>query len=108
VVFGHGPHVTRAVEVYKDRFVAYSLGNFCTYARFNLKGVSGVAPIIKVSTDKTGKFLTGQITPIIQLGEGGVSLDNNKTAIRLIQQLTKADFPEAVIKISDEGKIERN
>ncbi len=107
IVFGHGPHVTRAVEVYKDRFIAYSLGNFCTYSRFNLKGISGVAPIIKVSTDKTGKFLLGQITPIIQLGEGGVSLDKNKTAIRLIQQLTKTDFPESIIKISDEGIIEK-
>lgn len=108
VVFGHGPHVTRAVEVYKDRFIAYSLGNFCTYARFNLRGVSGVAPIIKIATNKEGKFLNGQITPIIQLGEGGVSLDENKTAIRLIQQLTKTDFPNAIINISDEGKIERN
>ncbi|MEM6380719.1 MAG: CapA family protein, partial [Bacteroidota bacterium] len=26
VVFGHGPHVTRAVDIYKDRFIAYSLG----------------------------------------------------------------------------------
>jgi poly-gamma-glutamate capsule biosynthesis protein CapA/YwtB (metallophosphatase superfamily) len=105
VVFGHGPHVTRAVEVYKDRFIAYSLGNFCTYARFNLKGVSGVAPIIKVATDKEGKFLEGQITPIIQLGEGGVSLDDKKTAIHLIQQLTKTDFPTATIEVTEDGKI---
>ena len=28
IIFGHGPHVTRAIEVYKDRFIAYSLGNF--------------------------------------------------------------------------------
>ena len=31
IIFGHGPHVTRAVEVYKERFIAYSMGNFCTY-----------------------------------------------------------------------------
>ncbi|HMP14121.1 MAG TPA: CapA family protein, partial [Saprospiraceae bacterium] len=36
IVLGHGPHVTRAVELYKDRFIAYSLGNFCTYGRFSL------------------------------------------------------------------------
>jgi poly-gamma-glutamate capsule biosynthesis protein CapA/YwtB (metallophosphatase superfamily) len=28
VVIGHGPHVPRAVEVYRGRFIAYSLGNF--------------------------------------------------------------------------------
>lgn len=107
IVFGHGPHVTRAVEVYKDRFIAYSLGNFCTYARFNLKGISGVAPIVKVFTDSEGKFLNGEITPIIQLGEGGVTIDEKKTAIKLIKDLTKQDFPDATISISDEGKIER-
>jgi len=37
IVFGHGPHVTRAVEVYKKRFIIYSLGNFCTYGRFKLR-----------------------------------------------------------------------
>ena len=46
VVFGHGPHVTRSMELYKDRFVIYSLGNFCTYGRFNLRGPAGIAPII--------------------------------------------------------------
>ena len=28
IVLGHGPHVTRAVEVYKGKFIAYSMGNF--------------------------------------------------------------------------------
>ena len=26
IVFGHGPHVTRALELYQDRFIIYSLG----------------------------------------------------------------------------------
>ncbi len=105
VVFGHGPHVTRAIEVYQNRFIAYSLGNFCTYSRFNLKGVNGIAPIIKLSIDREGKFLQGMITPIIQLGEGGVSLDPNKTAIKLLQQLTKKDFSESKLVIMDNGMI---
>ncbi len=52
IVFGHGPHITRAIEVYKKRFIAYSLGNFCTYGRFNLRGKRGFAPIIKVNLKK--------------------------------------------------------
>ncbi|MCS7227505.1 MAG: CapA family protein, partial [Endomicrobia bacterium] len=28
LVIGHGPHVLRAVEVYKNKLIAYSLGNF--------------------------------------------------------------------------------
>ena len=26
IIFGQGPHVTRSIEVYKDRFISYSLG----------------------------------------------------------------------------------
>lgn len=106
IVFGHGPHVTRAVELYKDRFIAYSMGNFCTYSRFNLKGNAGYAPIIHVNVDKKdGKFLSGKIIPIVQLGEGGPSLDPNKQVITEMQTLTKADFPETKIDIKDDGSI---
>lgn len=105
VVFGHGPHVTRAVEVYKDRFIAYSLGNFCTYARFNLRGDNGLAPIIKVNTNAKGEFLYADIIPIIQLGSGGPSIDSQKRVILKIIELTKKDFPEVPVNIDESGRI---
>ncbi|MEQ8574612.1 MAG: CapA family protein, partial [Fulvivirga sp.] len=95
----------RAVEVYKKRFIAYSLGNFCTYARFNLRGDNGLAPIIKVSTNATGEFLFADITPIIQLGSGGPSIDSQKRVIRKIIELTKKDFPEVPVNIDESGRI---
>lgn len=105
IVFGHGPHVTRAVELYKDRFIAYSLGNFCTYARFNLKGSNGVAPIIKVYTDRTGKFVQAQIYSIIQPGEGGPIIDVLNSALKEVIELTTGDFPETPLKITTDGRI---
>ncbi|UXP31873.1 CapA family protein [Reichenbachiella agarivorans] len=105
VVFGHGPHVTRAVDVYKDRFIAYSLGNFCTYGRFNLSGPKGVAPIIKVQTTGEGKFLYGQIIPTYQPGAGGPKIDLNNRAIKIIKSLTEKDFPESNLRIDDSGII---
>jgi len=105
IVFGHGPHVTRAVELYKGRFIAYSLGNFCTYARFNLRGPGGVAPIVKVFTNKEGEFLRADVTSIRQLGAGGVQLDPNKKAMEYLRTLTAADFPETPLKFTDDGKI---
>lgn len=107
IVFGHGPHVTRAVELYKDRFIIYSMGNFATYGRFNLKGVSGIAPIIKVYVDKQGKFLKGKIFATKQEGEGGPVPDASNAVIYKIQQLTNSDFPESVLLISDNGNIEK-
>lgn len=105
VVFGHGPHVTRAVELYKDRLICYSLGNFATYSRFSLTAESGVAPVVKVYTDTVGKFLKGKIYPIKQVGEGIPMPDETRWALRLIQELTKADFPGTPLTITDEGDI---
>ena len=105
IVFGHGPHVTRAMEVYKNRFIAYSLGNFCTYARFNLKGVNGIAPIVKLYTDYDGKFLKGRIFPILQEGEGIPVIDTSKKVIFKLQELLKEDFPESQIQIDNQGFV---
>jgi hypothetical protein len=105
VVFGHGPHVTRAIEVYKDRFISYSLGNFCTYGRFNLSGPNGLAPIIKISVDTSGRFLSGRIVPVFQSWPGGVKIDGNSRVIKKIQELVAVDFPDAVITVSDNGEI---
>ena len=107
IVFGQGPHVTRAVELYKDRFIAYSLGNFCTYGRFSLRGETSLAPIIKVNVDKTGQFVDAQITPIVQIKPGGVTLDPQQRVISLIRQLTQTDFPETNLTIEDNGIIHK-
>ncbi|MDQ1333033.1 MAG: hypothetical protein QG576_1068 [Bacteroidota bacterium] len=105
VVFGHGPHITRAVEVYNGRFIGYSLGNFCTYGKFNILGPNGIAPVIKLNLDYNGKFLYGRIIPVFQTKTEGVRIDPEKRVIRKIQDLTALDFPDGVIKISDNGDI---
>ncbi len=105
IVFGHGPHVTRAVEVYKNRFIAYSMGNFCTYRRFNIKGVSGIAPIIKVYINGKGEFIKGKITATYQDKMTGTKLDPNNRIITRMQELIKQDIPESVIEIKNNGDI---
>ncbi len=105
IVFGHGPHVTRAIEVYKDRFIAYSMGNFITYRRFNLNGVSGIAPIIKVYVNGKGEFIKGKITATYQNKMTGTKLDPNNRVITRMQQLIKQDIPESIIELKDNGDI---
>jgi len=107
VVFGHGPHVTRAIEVYNNKFIAYSLGNFCTWGRFNLNGPNGLAPIIKLYLDKEGNFIKGSIIPTYQDGKNGTKIDEQKRIIYKLQSLTKQDFPESPIEIKDNGEIIR-
>ena len=107
IVFGHGPHVTRAIDLYKERFIAYSMGNFCTYGRFNLKGSTGVAPIIKVSVNKKGEFLAAQIFSIKQLGEGGPEPDAENGALKEIIELTATDIPECNLMIDSNGIVKK-
>jgi len=105
VVFGHGPHVTRAIEIYKDRFISYSLGNFCTYGRFNLSGPNGLAPIVKINVDTSGRFLSGRIIPVFQSWPEGVKIDSNRRVINKIRELMAVDFPDAAITVSVNGEI---
>src|SRR5690606_39579114 len=105
VVFGHGPHVTRAIEVYNNRFIAYSLGNFCTYKGINVAGVNGLAPIVKIFTSRSGEFLKGEVIPTVQSHATGVQIDPNGTVIKIIQELSKKDFPDSEIQIDEKGII---
>ncbi|MBI1227709.1 MAG: CapA family protein [Bacteroidetes bacterium] len=108
IVFGHGPHVTRAIELYKDRFIAYSLGNFCTYGRFSLSGPAGIAPIIKVYTNEKGEFEKGEITAIYQQKTHGPKIDPQKRVIAKVKELTRTDFPDSGLEISTEGLISKH
>lgn len=105
ILFGHGPHVTRAVEVYKNRFIAYSMGNFCTYGGINVAGINGWAPIVKVFTKPNGDFIKAQITPTYQISRDRVKIDIANRVITKIQELTKKDFPEVPVRIEDNGLI---
>ncbi len=105
VIFGHGPHVTRAVDVYKGRFIAYSMGNFCTYRGINIADVNGLAPIVKVFTNRSGEFIKAQIIPTYQTFDKGVQVDPAKKVIRVIRELSEKDFPESEIQIDDNGLI---
>ena len=103
VVFGHGPHVTRAVELYRDRLICYSLGNFATYRRFNLRGPNGIAPIMKVRVDREGSFMRGEVVAIHQLGEGGPRIDPAGRAIARLKELSEFDFPDQELVVDNDG-----
>jgi len=101
VVLGHGPHVSRAVEVYKNKFIAYSLGNFCTYGMFSLKGSNGFAPLIQLKLNAKGDFLFADVVSIKQDKVNRLTIDDNFTAFEKIKTLTDTDFPGHHLKFED-------
>lgn len=104
LVWGHGPHVPRAIELYKDRLIAYSLGNFCTYG-FNISGELGYAPILKVVLDRAGAFMHGEIISALQTANQPLLVDSLHRAARLIARLSAEDFPLSAPRITEVGKI---
>lgn len=105
VVYGHGPHVARAIEVYKGRFIAYSLGNFCTPYNVSLTGISGYAPLVEIQTDRKGRFLGGQIHSMAQERGQGPRLDKAHRAAQEIKALSEADVPRSEARITPTGAL---
>ena len=103
LVLGHGPHVPRAVEVYGDRLIAYSLGNFWTYGRFNIRGPNGLAPIVEVAMAPDGSLLSAQVHSAIQVDRGIPVYDPTHRAAAMVAELTALDFPEVPIRFSADG-----
>jgi len=106
IVFGEGPHVTRAVDLYKNRFIAYSLGNFATYGRFDITGACGISPIVKIFVNKKGEFLSGKIYSVKLIGRGIPVVDKEQRALKEITDLTRSDIPESQLIIKTDGVIE--
>jgi len=92
IVLGHGPHVTRAVEVYKNKFIAYSLGNFCTYGMFSLKGPNGIAPLLQLKLNAKGDFLYADVVSVKQDKINRLTVDGTHAAFKKIKTLTDIDF----------------
>lgn len=103
LVIGHGPHVLRGLEVVDGRLVAYSLGNFATYQRFNLSGALGVTAVLEVEVDHEGKLVRGLIVPVRQVGSGVAEPDPENLAIGSLRELSGLDFPTTGPVIASDG-----
>jgi len=105
LVVGHGPHVPRGMEIYKNRLIAYSLGNFCTYAFFNLKAERSLTCILTVELTAEGELYRGRAVPVVQELRGIPRLDEQNRVIPVLQRLSQSDFGDSAPFIGDDGLI---
>ncbi len=105
LVLGHGPHVLRGMEVYKDRLIAYSLGNFATYGWFRLEAETALTVILEANLAADGKFLGGKLHSGKQIGRGEPVLDPTGAAVKKMKYLSDLDFPSSAPKIADDGTL---
>jgi hypothetical protein len=103
LVVGHGPHVMRAMELYKGRLIAYSMGNFMGYAVFNISGVSGQSGVLSVTLAPDGHLVGGKLRPIRLVGRG-VPVPGG-TSVAKVRALTAQDLGGRGARIAADGSI---
>ena len=105
LVLGHGPHVVRPMELYHDRLIAYSMGNFATYYGISVDGIRGIAPILLCTLDDDGRFVSGRIEATTQIRPAGPSLDAAGAVVTLLRTLTDSAFPTGTLDIRADGTL---
>lgn len=106
LIIGHGPHTLRALELYKGRLIAYSLGNFAGGGGLSGNGNLGWGGVLKATLAEDGSFVSGRFHSTYFKSNPGVPhQDADKRGLKLLRQLTKEDFPESGPAISPEGVI---
>lgn len=61
VITMHGPHVPRAMELYKNRLIAYSLGNGLTAPGIAIHGNAGLSPWLELSIHSDGAYQSHRV-----------------------------------------------
>jgi len=105
LVLGSGPHVVRAMEVYKGKLIAYSLGNFATYGPFNLSAENGLSLVLEAHLAGDGKFMRGRAYAVKQDKPGGPKLDPEMKILPVLRALSNADFKQNGIVVGPQGEL---
>jgi poly-gamma-glutamate capsule biosynthesis protein CapA/YwtB (metallophosphatase superfamily) len=105
LVLGSGPHVLRAMEIYRGRLIAYSLGNFSGFHNFATEGVLGASAVLHVTLDPDGAFRSGRIASVRLVEAGQPVPDPSGEGARIIAQLSREDLGGAAVKVGGNGRI---
>ena len=105
IVYGHGPHIVRGIELYNGHLIAYSLGNFATPAGMGIAGLTGYAPVLTARLDGKGKFIDGKIHSFIQKSGLGPRRDLSNIVAKEMRTLSYEDFKDSPLTIADDGTI---
>jgi hypothetical protein len=92
LVLGSGPHVVRGLQLYRDRLIAYSLGNLTGWHNFGTGGNSALSALLRVDLERDGALAHGSLTSL-RLDRAGVPHpDRSRGAERLMRRLSASDF----------------
>lgn len=104
LVVGHGPHVLRALEWYRGRLIAYSLGNFSSHRNFDLTGPLGVGAVLRAELRADGSWAGGSVVGVRLEGTGAPQLDGDE-ALRTLRELSRTDLGAAAPRLDGAGEL---
>ena len=105
LVFASGPHVLRAMQWYRHRLIAYSLGNLATSHALSTNGVLAESALLRVRLDEHGNLVAGSVIPLRLDAYGTPAVDRRRTSIGLIRSLSREDFPRSAVRLSATGRL---
>lgn len=104
LLLGHGPHTVRGLEIYKNKLIAYSLGNFLGYLGFNTSGHLKYTMILQTTFDQKGSLKSVRVLPLVLSAHVIPSLDPKGRVITLLNRLSREDFGENGVMLDAEGR----
>ncbi len=106
LVIGHGPHVLRAMEVYRGRLIAYSLGNFMGYVQFGMGGgPGGTTVILDAELSANGVLVSARLHPVALDGKSVPRPDPRGLGLKHVRELSRADFPRTGVRVARDGRL---
>lgn len=104
IIVGHGPHVMRGIEKYKNKIIIYSLGNFLTYGQFSLQTKTAESVLIGLTINQEGNVTLGKLfgyqqtkTSYPHLWKQGVAIISHTATAENIKNLSSANFEKTFI-----------
>jgi hypothetical protein len=92
LVLGSGPHVLRGMERYRNRLIAYSLGNLTGWHNFGTGGASALSAILTVELSPRGMPAGGSVASLRLDGTGVPHPDRSRAAEWAMRRLSTSDF----------------
>lgn len=104
-VLGSGPHVLRGMEVYRDRLIAYSLGNFAGVKNFSTGGALGLSALLSFRVTRDGAFTAGYLHALALDASGRPAVDPAAKANAFVREASERDFPGTALRVRANGKL---
>ena len=105
LVLASGPHVLRGLQSFRDKLIAYSLGNFATAGHaLSTGGVLGESAILVVTMSSDGSLVSGKFLPVQMYG-GEPHRVHGSYTIERVNALSHQDFGGSAVLVSSTDKL---